>query len=665
MLSGDENKDTQYSEELVRKAWNMFIRGHDIEDVGISPHILKGWKLSRKYGVDPLQPKNPPVLEHNDFLAMCEQYKALLESAEPMMNMLAVSIQDKGYIATLAVSSGHLLAVVGDGELLGQAYARYNSPGAVRSVANVGVSALSLCMSENRPIMVTGYEHYSSSFHDWCCAAAPILDIDEKPIASLTISSHISRRDTHTLTLAESCAHCITVHLREKALMQTQQHLNALLESVHSALPEAIVAFDQYGGVTHANVKAMGLFKHLDPVVGSPMEQLFSSADRPRVEYLLRGGQPGTLELEVLTCSGPRNYMCRFVPIALKDGTTCGMTASFSSRGQLIDIAKHVGGNYAKYSFDDIKGESAVFKEQIAFAKRAAQSDFKILLTGESGTGKELFAQSIHNDSRMQNGPFVAISCAAIPRDLIESELFGYVGGAFTGARRNGMIGKMELATGGTLFLDEINSLPLEMQAKLLRVLQQMEIVRIGDSKPTPINARIIAATNQNLREAVNQGTFREDLFFRLNVVELVIPPLRERKDDISLLAHLFLRRQSYESNMPFRHIAADAMDALYSYDWPGNVRELENVCERALLLSSDGVITSRHLPAYLGSVQSHATEAPVAVKMAGNVQDAYRELVVETLSKCHGNMSKAAKQLGIARSTLYRKIRQFGIEVK
>ena len=197
-----------------------------------------------------------------------------------------------------------------------------------------------------------------------------------------------------------------------------------------------------------------------------------------------------TADLEVKTPSGPQNRLCRFVPIRLGNGKYGGTIISIPSLGQLIDIAKHVSGNYAKYAFSDIKGNNAVLLKQVELAKRAATTQAGILLTGESGTGKELFAQAIHNASSVANGPFVAISCAAIPRDLIESELFGYVGGAFTGARKNGMLGKVELASGGTLFLDEVNSLPLEMQAKLLRVLQQREIVRIGDTKPTHVEPR-------------------------------------------------------------------------------------------------------------------------------------------------------------------------------
>lgn len=648
------------SRQDIAEAWRRFTEGRDIEGLCVPEYILKGWKISRKYGVDAVRPVAPPVLNAKEFAVLREQYAELLESAEPMLTMLEVSIRDTGYIAILAVGTGHLLAVVGDGNQLGLAYTQYNVPGAVRSIRNVGSSALSLCISERRPIMVAGHEHYNRFFHDWRCAAAPIFDGDGNAIASLTISSHISRRDTHTLTLVRSCADCISTLLREKTLMRTQRRLNAVLQSVHNALPEAVIAVNAEGGITHANNKAVDLLGQSKCMEKTDIRLIFSKPDLPRVQALLGTGKTETMELEVLCGKGPNNHICRFAPILLENGEPCGMTVSISTKGQMIDLAKRVGGNYAKYSFNDIKGESEILKAQIVLAKRAAASAHRILLAGESGTGKELFAQSIHNSSPTRQGPFVAISCAAIPRDLIESELFGYVGGAFTGARRNGMIGKMELATGGTLFLDEVNSLPLEMQGKLLRVLQQMEIVRIGDTKPTPINARVIAATNRDLREAVNQGAFREDLYFRLNVVEITIPPLRCRIDDIGLLAHTFLRRQSYETSIPFSHITADALDALYSYPWPGNIRELDNACERALLISSGGVIRREHLPAHIAD-SGNAAVLPAPAGRTG-VRETYRDLVNAALETHKGNISKAAAQLGIARSTLYRKLREFGI---
>lgn len=654
------------SQETVSMVWQQFMQGKEIDATLVAPHILKGWQLSRSCGVDPMCSQAPPVLSEKSLEELLHQNSALMHAAEPMLNMLEVSIRDTGYIAILAVASGHLLAVVGDSTLLSQAHIQYNRPGAIRSLENVGASALSLCILERQPIQVVGSEHYNRFFHDWRCSAAPIFDANDEPIGSLTLSSHISRRDIHTLTLVQSCAKCISIRLRECALIESQQHLNAMLESVHDALPESIIATTLEGVITHASNKAINYFCHIQGgLTGKKIEMLFSKPDIPRVQQILAKCQPETIGLEVISGKGPSNHICRFVPIKGDNGKPYGVTLSISSKKQIIDIAKHVSGNYAKYSFADIKGESPKLKKQIELAQKAASTNYRILLYGESGTGKELFAQSIHTSSPVHDGPFVAISCAAIPRDLIESELFGYVGGAFTGARRNGMIGKMELATGGTLFLDEINSLPLEMQAKLLRALQQMEIVRLGDSKPTTINARIIAATNQDLRECVRQGIFREDLYFRLNVMEIIIPPLRERKDDIALLVHTFLRRQSLETSIPFPHIASDAMDSLYGYPWPGNVRELDNVCERALLMAGGGIITRDHLPPHIAAAsEGHIPQPIVPITEESNVQDTYKNLITNALARHNGNISKAANHLGIARSTLYRKMKSFGMPV-
>ena len=658
-----ESSAPPQSQETAHVAWQRFNQGLSVPEGAIPPHILHGWQLSRALGVDSIRELAPAVLTPDELEALRQENRILLQAAEPMLNMLAVSIRDTGYIATFAVPSGHLLAVVGDQELMEQARENYNIPGAERSIKEVGASALMLAIIEQRPIQVQGYEHYNRHMHHWRCAAAPVFAFDDKPVASLTISSHIMLKDIHTLTLAKSCAGAISIRMREIALLENEKRLSAMLGSVHNSLPELVMAVEHDGYVTHANERA---HEHLRiETVGSRthISALFSKPDLTRVERLLKEGEPGTMEMEVISRSGRQNLMCRFIPVFLENGRPCGMTISINKTEQLLDLTRHVSGNYAKYSFEDIKGENACLKERIRFARRAAESNHRILLTGESGTGKELFAQSIHNASPSHRGPFVALSCAAIPRDLIESELFGYVGGAFTGARRNGMIGKMELATGGTLFLDEVNSLPLEMQAKLLRVLQQMEIVRIGDTKPTPINARIIAAANKDLREAVSEGTFREDLYFRLNVVEIEIPPLRDRKDDISLLTHIFLRRQSQQSNRPFRNITHEALDALYSYEWPGNIRELDNVCERALLLSEDGVIEVKQLPRqFSGSRDVSPKKSLPAFSSSSSMEEVMRDAVASALKRHGGNISRAAQQLGVSRSTLYRKMRVLNI---
>ncbi len=651
-------------QKMTLNIWKKFINGEPLGKHDVPSYIINGWKLSKKYKIDPLKVQTPTILSTKQLEALREENSLLLHAAEPMLKLLAASIRNTGYIATFTVRSGYLLAVVGDDELLKQANLQYNVVGADRSIQSIGASALTLAMIEKRLVCVQGAEHYNKFWHNWSCAAAPIFDFNENVIASLALSSEFSYQDNHIPLLAQSCADGISSQLRELILLENEKRLNAVLESVHNALPELVITVNNLGKITHANRQAINYFGFSSDLIDKTLKDLFSKTDCARAQKLLKTGKTETVELEVISNHGARNFICRFLPISTKNSDLCGMTIFLSKHTELLELTRHVSGNYAKYSFADIKGENKNLKEQITLATRAAKSSHRILLFGESGTGKELFAQSIHNESSSYKGPFVAISCAAIPRDLIESELFGYVGGAFTGARRNGMIGKIELATNGTLFLDEINSLPLEMQAKLLRVLQQMEIVRIGDSKPTPINARIIAATNKNLKDEVSAGQFREDLFFRLNVIEINIPPLRERKDDISLLANLFLHRQGVETSHSFQNITDDALESLYNYNWPGNIRELENVCERALLLSENGIILQKHLPAHIvNNPNAKLNKIRQIQDKSSTMQENMQDIILRTLNQHNGNISKAAKQLGVARSTLHRKIKQFHSE--
>jgi transcriptional regulator with PAS, ATPase and Fis domain len=354
--------------------------------------------------------------------------------------------------------------------------------------------------------------------------------------------------------------------------------------------------------------------------------------------------------------SGVKSYICNIDPIHTGAFKLLGSIVTMAEPKKMITIAKQIGGNYSKYEFSDIIGRDTHFVHQIRMAQIAAKTNSRVLIMGESGTGKELFAQSIHSHSYRCNGPFVAISCAAIPRDLIESELFGYKGGAFTGARSKGMIGKFELANGGTLFLDEINGLPLQLQGKLLRVLQQNEIMRLGDNRTIPIDVRIIAASNTDLADAVGQGHFREDLYYRLNVMEIFIPPLRERISDLERLIDHILVHQSQKLGLPPPKMTAQALQHLKSYDFPGNVRELENLIERAMLLSQGKSIKKEHL------LIRNRRAGVCAGLQTRTIKDQYKNSILSALENNHKNVSKAARELKIARSTLYRKMREFGI---
>lgn len=655
-----------YCQPHLRGLLTQFARDGTIPEDSLPPHILQGWELSRAQGIDPWNPRVPHLASSEELEKLYTDNRQFLDAATPMLKMLEVSIRDTGCIATLAITSGYLLSVVGDDALMDEAEKAFNIPGALRSVESVGASALTMCILLRRPVQVAGFHHYNCLFHDWRCTAAPIFDAMAQPIGSLTISGPISRDSRHTLALAKSCAQIITIRLRENQLLKSQQRLNAMLQSVYDALPEAILAIDPEGRVSHANYNATKLMDQ-GPLEGQPISTFIHPKSMPTLRAILRSNKPASAEMTLLADGEPIARSCRFVPIVLHGGATAGMIMTITAMKQLINIATQVGGNYAKYSFQDIKGHDPVLREQIDLARLAATTTSRILLSGESGTGKELFAQAIHNSSQSQSGPFVAISCASIPRDLIESELFGYVGGTFTGAREKGMIGKFELACGGTLFLDEVNSLPLDMQAKLLRALQQREIMRIGDTRPTPINAKIISATNVNLQEAIALGNFRSDLYYRLNVVEICIPPLRQRKGDIAYLAELILRRLSAETQIPLPSLSPEVLDALLRYNWPGNVRELDNVCERALLLCGSGQMTLEHLPRHLQEAVSASGPLSHLATGTGGTQGSldqmYQQTMLQVLERYEGNVSKAAAHLGIARSTLYRRLRKFGID--
>jgi transcriptional regulator with PAS, ATPase and Fis domain len=296
-------------------------------------------------------------------------------------------------------------------------------------------------------------------------------------------------------------------------------------------------------------------------------------------------------------------------------------------------------------------------------ALNAAATRYPVLLTGESGTGKELFAQAIHHSSPRKLHPFVRINCSAIPKDLIESELFGYEKGAFTGARSNGKPGKFELAHNGTVFLDEIGDLPLEMQPKLLRVLEEKEFERIGGTSFIRSNFRLIAATNQNLEKMLAEGRFRKDLFYRLNVISLHIPPLRKRKVDVGILSRHLLKQMTEEANLPEIDLDSEAMQILKNYEWPGNVRELSNVLERTLSSFNGRTIRVHDLPFYLhdSSKKAHNHHYGTIKEAVARAEiDAIRQALIET----GYNKAQAANMLGIHRTLLYKKINRYNISL-
>jgi len=323
----------------------------------------------------------------------------------------------------------------------------------------------------------------------------------------------------------------------------------------------------------------------------------------------------------------------------------------------------------ANFHLNDIIGDSQVMKSLSAKVTQVASGDVTVLIRGESGTGKELYAHAIHQLSDRAEYPFIKVNCAAIPESLLESELFGYEEGAFTGAKKGGKPGKFQLANGGTLFLDEIGDLPLLMQAKLLRVLQDREVESVGGTHPTPLNIRLITATHRPLESLIESGAFREDLYYRINVVAIDLPPLRERREDIAKLADFFLQKLSRRTGRRAPKLTVQALTAMLAYNWPGNIRELENVMEAAFYTSHDRKIPLSLLPAQL-SQTDHSTPknqtSQEIIQSTGSLKEqlnlAEKNIINAALIECGDNRTKAAKKLGISKSTFYEKLDKHGI---
>ncbi|PGY10295.1 sigma-54-dependent Fis family transcriptional regulator [Bacillus sp. AFS031507] len=331
-----------------------------------------------------------------------------------------------------------------------------------------------------------------------------------------------------------------------------------------------------------------------------------------------------------------------------------------STSKELQQLKQQITQNHLDDPFNKIKGKNASIQQIIHDTKKVAKTGATILISGESGVGKELFAQAIHEESSRSEKPFIPINCGAIPNALFESELFGYEAGAYTGASKGGKPGKLELAEGGTLFLDEVGELPLDMQVKLLRALQEKEIYRIGGQTPIKVNVRIIAATNRILENMVSDGTFRSDLFYRLNVFSAQIPPLRERKDDIPFLLYDFLKELSIKYNKAVPAINRETVHRLTEYHWPGNIRELRNLVERLVVLHERSEIFENDI--YQLLPQAKRTIDTTVRSLFHEKERLEKERILQTLQTTYGNKSITAKELGITRATLYKKMKKYGI---
>ena len=454
------------------------------------------------------------------------------------------------------------------------------------------------------------------------------------------------------LRAVEEAANLLSVREEEQ---KNAQRFEAVLNFVH----DGVLATDQGGLLTVVNPVAEKIFDvQRDEVLGLPVTSVIQDT---RIDKVLASGSP---EFDQLQQAPAGHILTNRIPIRV-DGEVKGVVATFQEVSQIEAAERKIRQNlYGKgmvtrYTFRDILTRDPQMKRLIKLAKDYAKTNATILIQGESGTGKELFAQSIHAYSPRAQGPFVAINCSALPPPLLESELFGYVEGAFTGAKRSGKIGLFEMAHNGTIFLDEIGEMDRTLQARLLRVLEERQVMRLGSDSLIPVNIRVLAATNQDLRRLASQGTFRVDLLYRLNVLNLPMTPLRQRKVDIAYLAEYFLSRYQTEHRRRIEAIPPQISELLERYEWPGNVRELKNVMERLVLSAESGRIeadTVRLLLEEMQEIWKHpAIGAELPDLLSGTLQQIKQRVIAKVLQCEGGNKSRAAKRLGVDRATIDR----------
>lgn len=448
---------------------------------------------------------------------------------------------------------------------------------------------------------------------------------------------------------------------------------NFFLDVMLNETEECIIFVDVNSRIvelSHAYAKFLGVNR--EDVIGKPVTEVIENTRLPHVI------NTRVAEIAQAHKIKGKNMIANRIPI-IRNGNVVGAFGRvlFKNVEELDELYKQIGdmtqelnfyersfakSNSSKYWADDIVGNSPAMGELKKTIKHIAFSKSNVLILGESGTGKELVAHAIHSEYYGEKKPFVCVNCAAIPSELLESELFGYEEGSFTGAKKGGKIGMFQAADGGTLFLDEIGEMPLQMQAKLLRVLQDKKVKKVGSNEAKPVNVRIIAATNRDLEAMVKEGTFRDDLYFRLNVISVNIPPLRERVEDLPMLVDVLIDKVSGNPYMDAKGISPEAMEYIKKYPWPGNVRELENVIEHAAnFVGSDGIIHVNNLPKVVTGLEK-SSEIKTLKQIVDEIE---RQTIVNALHNNNGSRVKAAKALGISRTSLYEKMEKHNIAVE
>ncbi|AET66282.1 transcriptional activator of acetoin/glycerol metabolism [Desulfosporosinus orientis DSM 765] len=650
--------------KLLKDFWYKFIN-HSPDPLNIQSAVYDSWIRCQNFKIDPHRIRTEDLLNDEDIKDMISGSK-LYKYAITTLNQLFVQAEKTRYLITLSDSLGRIIYLDGDRQIKKQAEKINFVLGSSWSEESIGTNAIGTSLKTGHPVQIFAAEHFCEGIHEWVCSSSPICDpVTKQVLGVIDITGPWKEAQTHTLGMVMMASRVIEQELYEQALLIRHMLLEKYASAVLLYPQNGIIVLDSAFNPIKANLCARGYIRHTTDI---ELKTLWSAQKfTTDITHQINPVQPQEnyeIFIEPLGVSGSVQEIYR-------GDKRIGFILILSQSEQKVSSGQsHQKETWAKLQstpWSKIIGKSSQILSSITQCNIVAQSNVPILLLGESGSGKEVFAKSIHEISDRSKGPFVALNCGAIPNELLSSELFGYDPGTFTGAVKGGRKGKFEEAHHGTLFLDEIGEMPLRFQVHLLRVLQEREVVRLGGSTPIPVDVKIIAATHHNLEKLVKDGLFREDFYYRLNVVSITIPSLRERRGDIPLLIDHFLKQFASKYSKPCLKIDRQVRDFLINtYNWPGNVRELQNSIEHAVLFCLECTILMEDFPDYIQRALTHSSPLARNLSSEENWQEFAnsnkKAVLISLLKETGGNLSATARQLGIARTTLYRHLEKYGL---
>ncbi|HEY8891510.1 MAG TPA: sigma 54-interacting transcriptional regulator [Clostridium sp.] len=640
-------------------------------------YILRGWKRCVESGISPFEVKCAKKYEGKELETILYKNIKLIYYAKPYMEDLYSFVKGTGFTVVLSDANACILELMCDNYIIENSEDKINFvKGAVWDELYVGNNSINTSLKEGIPIQISGDEHYCIMNKDWTCSSAPIRK-EGKIIGAIGVRGYMAGSHAHTLGMIVVAAKAIETRIEIEHTKAQLKIKNKFQNAIVESSSDGILTIDASGIVTSINTSGAEILEvNRENSIGKHISNIVDFD--PVILNVLKSGK-GYVDKEFILKNrkGTKFHFIKTATI-IRDGhgNIIGVVDTFRKIKRVQTMVTKMVGAYGKFHFDDIIGSSNIIKESIRLAKIAAKSSSTILVQGECGTGKELIVQSIHNASSRKNECFISINCAAIPNELIESELFGYNEGSFTGALKGGNPGKFELAKGGTIFLDEIGDMPLYMQAKLLRVLQEKQITRIGGNDVIDIDVRVICATNKELFDECNKGNFRRDLYYRVNVLNIYLPPLRLRKEDIKEIVYYFISKMNVKIDKSIKAISDEAMEYIMNYEWPGNVRELENCIERAINLCQGDIIGLKDLATNIREKKRITNlekdlfndSIPLGKNPSEDKLESLETIEIKEIKKVlyimDGNISKTANVLKVSRNTLYNKMKKYSLKM-